>query len=86
MTALPLPEAVEAARARGFVAVQTYGGPLPLADWRPYGPAGVGIAFLPDWPGSQLFEAGDEDMARAGFVRGVWPLLRDEVPIRRIWP
>jgi hypothetical protein len=28
---------IDQATSRGFTHVQTFGGPLPLSDWRPYG-------------------------------------------------
>jgi hypothetical protein len=33
---LTLPEAITVARARGFDAVETLGGPIPLDQWNPY--------------------------------------------------
>lgn len=79
MEGLTLTEAVTLARSRGYSAVETLGGPIPLEQWNPYGGAwarfDLRFRFVqhPE-AGPVLWEVTPSNVK--GLSVGVWRLLR----------
>lgn len=66
-----VPEVREVFKAAGVTYINTFGGPVALADWKPYG-NGIEnrVRFRGiDWDARKLYEAGE---APAPFVLGIW--------------
>lgn len=81
MDGLTLPEAIETAKARGYQAVETLGGPIPIDSWNPYagGWARFGLRFRfvhHPQAGPVLWEVAPPGVRTEGLAVGVWKLLR----------
>lgn len=76
------------AQARGFTHVLTYGGPVALTDWHPYGLFGgpnsrpgctVEATFQLRWINDHEATDARPDGPQAPFVAGVWTFTRPEL-------
>lgn len=66
-------ETITAAKEAGFSHVLTIAGPVPLADWTPYGQGGDQVVFFLDIEKKRIGEK-TRAWPQTGFV-GSWPLM-----------
>lgn len=86
--ALLLPDLKSKLRAMGYEGIVTYGGPIPLDEWNPYGMEPGGVNYSPDYHAKHAYRGAIRDDGKiedmpdgspvpsGPFMAGVWtPIL-----------